>query len=292
MPAEEVHFHEVGAVDSIVDVAATAFCIDNLGIEECVLSPLGEGHGRVRCAHGVLPIPVPAVANIVCAHKLTLESHDIAGELVTPTGAAIAAALRTTDKLPSPYQIVSVGTGSGKRAYNPPSTVRATIVEHVNKPQAMPHSCGMEEPSLWKLETEVDDCTGEALGYTLERLMASGAYEVHYLPVFMKKGRPGYQIEVLCSEQSIPELESVIFEDTTTIGIRRQPLWRTALSREIVELATSYGPAKAKAVELPNGERRLYPEYETVAALAKQAGISYQAAYRAVTQACEPPAIL
>ena len=286
VPLEEVHFHEVGAVDSIVDVVAAAFCIDDLKIDDVVISALGEGHGRVRSAHGVLPIPVPAVTNIVAAHGLVLTQRDIAGELVTPTGAAIAAALRSADALPASYRIVSVGTGSGKRDYHPVSTVRATIVEEV-KATAAPSDYTFEAPHLWKLETEVDDCTGEALAHALDRLYEAGAFEAHYLPVFMKKGRPGYQIEVLCAEAAIPALEQVIFEDTTTIGIRRTPLWRTALPREILGIETVYGPAKVKAVVLPDGERRLYPEYATVAALAKSAGASYQAVYRAVIAAAQ-----
>ena len=281
VPLEQVHFHEVGAVDSIVDVVAAAFCIDDLSIDNVVVSALGEGHGRIRSAHGVLPIPVPAVANIVAAHSLTLSQCDVAGELVTPTGAAIAAALKNADALPQTYRIVATGTGSGKRDYHPVSTVRATIVEEA-KTVAAPSSYTFERPHLWKLETEVDDCTGEALAHTLDRLYDAGAFEAHFLPTFMKKGRPGYQLEVLCSEAGIPDLEQVIFEDTTTIGIRRSPLWRTALPREILDVETAYGPAKVKAVVLPGGERRLYPEYATVAALAKTADISYQTAYQAV----------
>ena len=282
VPIEEVHFHEVGAVDSIVDVVAAAYCIDDLDVDEVVVSPLGEGHGRVRSAHGVLSIPVPAVAHIVADHGLVLESRDIAGELVTPTGAAIAAAVRTSDTLPQRYRVLACGVGSGKRAYDPPSTVRALILEDVedtSKPQET-----AETPHLWKLETEVDDCTGEALAHTLERLYANGAFEAHFLPVFMKKGRPGYQLEVLCSEAMIPTLEQVIFEDTTTIGIRRFPIWRTALPREAREVETPYGTILMKAVMLPGGEQRLYPEYESVAASARAAAVPYQVVYRAALQ--------
>ncbi len=287
VPLSEVHFHEVGAVDSIVDVVAAAYCLDNLNVDDVVISALGEGHGRVRSQHGILPIPVPAVSNIVAEQGLVLQQRDIAGELVTPTGAAIAAAFRTADALPASYRIVATGTGSGKRDYHPVSTVRATIVEEVAPASAVPAGYTFEKPHLWKLETEVDDCTGEAMAHALDRLYDAGAFEAHYLPVFMKKGRPGYQLEVLCSEQSIPALEQVIFEDTTTIGIRRTPLWRTALPREILEVATTYGPAKVKAVTLPTGERRLYPEYEDVACLAKEAGVPFQAAYRATIAAAQ-----
>ena len=119
VPLSEVHFHEVGAVDSIVDVVAAAYCLDSLNVDDVVVSALGEGHGRVRSQHGILPIPVPAVSNIVAQHGLVLQQRDIAGELVTPTGAAIAAAFRTAETLPTSYRIVATGTGSGKRDYHP-----------------------------------------------------------------------------------------------------------------------------------------------------------------------------
>ena len=260
-----------------------------------VLTPLGEGHGRVRCAHGVLPVPVPAVANIVAAHGLALSSCDVAGELVTPTGAAIAAAIRTSDSLPEAYTVRAVGTGAGKRAYNPPSTVRAMLIEPAAQTEAkdaaqpvngLGPAGGLSNPQLWKLETEVDDCTGEALGITLDLLYAAGAREAHFLPVFMKKGRPGYQLEVLCDEAQIPELERVIFENSTTIGVRRTPQWRSALAREIRTVSTPYGEARVKAVALPSGRERLYPEHDDVAALSAAAGASYQDVYRAVLASC------
>ena len=285
VPIEEVHFHEVGAVDSIVDVVAAAWCLDDLGVDEVVVSPLAEGRGRVRSAHGVLSIPVPAVANIVAAEGLVLEQREQHGELVTPTGAAIAAAFRTADSLPAHYRIVATGTGSGKRTYDPPSTVRALIVEEadVTEPPASQGELGT--PDLWKLETEVDDCTGEALAHALDHLYEAGALEAHYLPVFMKKGRPGYQIEVLCRAADITSLERVLFEDTTTIGVRRSPLWRTALAREARTVETAYGSAQVKAVVLPSGEERLYPEYASVAKLAEAAHAPFQDVLRAVTAA-------
>lgn len=237
---------------------------------------------------------MPAVTNIVAAYGLVLERSDIKGELVTPTGAAIAAAVRTMDAPPARYRVVKSGLGSGKRAYNPPSTVRALIIEEVadtsHEPQA-PLLCERDttgllgKPDLWKLETELDDCTGEALGYTAQLLYDAGALEVHYLPVFMKKNRPGYQIEVLCSESSIAVLEGVLFENTTTIGIRRCPIWRTALSREQREIETNLGALRVKVVTLPNGTERAYPEHDSVAELATQSGKSYQEVLRTALEA-------
>ena len=283
LPLEQVHFHEVGAVDSIVDVVSVAYCLDDLDVSDAYVTPLGEGHGRVRCAHGVLSVPVPAVLNIAQAHGLVLQQRDIAGELVTPTGAAIAAAVRTMDEPPAAYRIVRSGLGAGKRDYNPPSTVRALIIEATEVPAAptvpaVPMALGT--PDLWKLETEVDDCTGEALGNVAQLLYDAGALEVHFLPVYMKKNRPGYQIEVLCSEANIPALENLIFESTTTIGIRRCPEWRTALPREEREVETSLGTLRVKVVTLPSGVERAYPEHDSISKLAQAAGVSYQEVLR------------
>lgn len=272
---DTVHFHEVGAIDSIVDVVAVAWCLDDLGVDHIAVTPLAEGEGRVRCAHGVLSIPVPAVAHIVEEHGLVLRHVHRDAELVTPTGAAIAA-LRDVTGLPGFYRVVGVGVGTGKRAYNPPSYVRALLVEDT---QAMEPQ---EEPPLWKLETEVDDCTGEALGYVMECLYKNGAREAHFIPVFMKKGRPGYQIEVLCANEDVAALEQVLFANTTTIGIRRHPVWRTTLQRELgEETVHPYGVVRVKRVVLPNGDVRTYPEHDSVAHIASAQGVSYQDVMRA-----------
>ncbi len=283
VPVDQVHFHEVGAVDSIVDVVAAAVCLDDLGVTQAVVSPLAEGRGRVRTQHGVLPVPVPAVVNIVAANGLTLAPRDTQGELVTPTGAAIAAAIRTSDALPPAYAVTAVGYGRGKRAYEPVSTVRAMLIE----PRlAQPASALAPAPdALIKLETEVDDCTGEALGNALAKLFSAGAREAHYVPIYMKKNRPAYQIEVLCTRDCDVACERVLFEETTTIGVRRHPVERTALPREEKDVRTPLGPAQVKVVTLPGGATRAYPEHDSVVALAERAGVSYQDAYRAVLAA-------
>lgn len=282
VPVDEVHFHEVGAVDSIVDVVACAWCLDDLDVTRAVVSPLAEGEGRVRAAHGMLSVPVPAVANIVAAHGLVLSQTHRKGEFVTPTGAAIAAAIRTDDALPEAYIVKASGLGSGKRAYDPPSTVRVMLIEPVGEAGQ-----GGDVPArhIWKLECEVDDCPGEALAHALDHLYEVGAAEAHFLPVFMKKGRPGYQVEVLCQEDGIPACEQVLFEDTTTIGVRRCAMERTVLPREEVEVTCRYGTAKAKRVTLPGGEVRSYPEYAAVAALSRAVGVPYQDVYREVLAA-------
>lgn len=287
VPADQVHFHEVGAVDSIVDVVAAAVCLDSLGVTDVVVSPLAEGHGRVRTQHGVLPVPVPAVVNIAAAHGLTLEPRNVEGELVTPTGAAIAAAVRTADALPPAYAVRSVGYGCGKRAYEPVSMVRAMLLEPRDAAPAAGGSASAGTGVLVKLETEVDDCTGEALGNALSKLFLAGAREAHYVPIYMKKNRPAYQVEVLCTQDRVAACERVLFEETTTIGVRRHPVERTALPREQKDVRTTLGPAQVKVVTLPSGAMRAYPEHDSVVALAAAAGVPYQEAYRAVLAAAQ-----
>lgn len=194
VPVEQVHFHEVGAIDSIVDVVAAAVCLDDLHIDEVVIPKLCEGTGTVRCQHGVLPVPVPAVANIVEKSGLNLEIMDIKGEFVTPTGAAIAAAVQTTDALPKSFRIIRTGIGAGKRTYERPSILRAMLIE-----PAAPKNAALKDV-IWKLETNIDDCAGEVLGYVMELLFDAGARDVHYHPVYMKKNRPAWQLNVICDE--------------------------------------------------------------------------------------------
>ena len=270
LPLEEVHFHEVGAIDSIVDIAAVGFCIDELGIEDVIVPVLYEGTGTVRCQHGVLPIPVPAVANIAEEHHLDLHITSTKGEFVTPTGAAIVAALRTGDALPADYRIVKTGIGAGKRNYDRPSLLRAMIIEE--KAPAAVQGSGTKEDGIVKLESNIDDCTGEQLGYVMETLFDAGARDVHYFPVFMKKNRPGYQLNVICTADKTDEMLRIIFEQTSTIGVRILNMERAVLPREIRKVTTSVGTVRVKTVTLPGGEKRNYPEYDDVAALCRSTG--------------------
>lgn len=268
---EEIHFHEVGAVDSIVDIAAVAVCLDNLGIDKVIVPTLNEGYGYIRCQHGMIPVPVPATAAIVQAYGLSLHMTGIEGELVTPTGAAIVAAIQTSDRLPERFTIKKIGIGAGKRQYERPSLLRAMLIESRDK----------KEDCIYKLESNIDDCTGENLGYVMQKLFDAGARDVHYMPVFMKKNRPAYQLNVICSEEDIERLEEIIFMETTTIGIRRQKMERSILKREIKEVQTSIGRAKVKICSLPLGQR-IYPEYESVIELCRKSGLSWQEVYELI----------
>lgn len=236
LPVEQVHFHEVGAIDSIVDIISAAVCIDNLGVEDVVVSALSEGHGHVHCQHGVLPVPVPATANIASSYGLKLHFTDNDGEMVTPTGAAIAAALRTKDRLPSSCRLLKVGMGAGNKVFKQANVLRAMLLETSQE----------EDRTMWVLETNLDDCTGEMLGLAMEMLLDAGATDVWYTPIHMKKNRPAYMLSVLCRESSIEAMEEIILTQTTTIGIRRYPTERTILERSEIQVETSYGPADVK----------------------------------------------
>ncbi|CVI70397.1 hypothetical protein NDGK_01863 [Clostridiales bacterium CHKCI001] len=277
VPMDQVHFHEVGAIDSIVDIIAAAVCMDNLNIEDVIISQLNEGKGSVRCQHGILPVPVPAVTNIIAAHQLPIHIMDCEGEFITPTGAAIAAAIRTSSVLPESFFIQKIGLGAGKRTYERPSLLRAMLIQSPTTEK---------QDEIYKLETNIDDCSGEALGYTMERLFEAGARDVFYHSIYMKKNRPAYQLNVICDETNVEKLEQIIFEETTTIGIRKIKMERSILNRSIQEVKLEYGTVKVKQCELPNGSR-YYPEYESVAELSRKYQIPYQQMYQKVLIDCK-----
>ena len=271
VPVEEVHFHEVGAVDSIVDIAAIAVCMDNLDITDVIVPVLYEGTGFIRCQHGQIPVPVPAVTHIAEEHRLKLKITDIQGELVTPTGAAVVAAFRTADSLPENFTVVKTGLGGGKREYRCPGILRAMLIQKKTE-------TGIRD-IIWKLETDIDDCSGETMGYVMNLLVSNGAREAHYTPIYTKKNRPAYTLTVICREEDREKLENLIFAETTTIGIRRVEMERTILKREIQKKKTSFGTVTAKICTLPEGRIKCYPEYENAVELAEKNQISLQEAY-------------
>lgn len=278
LPLDEVHFHEVGALDSIVDVVAAAVTFDSLHIKEVVVPKLTEGTGTVRCRHGVMPVPVPATVNIVSAYKIPMELTGAKGEYVTPTGAAIAAAVSTSHQLPPSFVIKKAGLGAGKRIYTDRSGIlRAFLIQGEENE---------DRDKVVKLETDIDDCSGEVLGYVMKKLFKAGAKDVHYAPVFMKKNRPAWEMAVICREDKVEELEQIIFTETTTIGIREYPLRRSVLKREEKEVKTVYGKAAVKQVSLGKITRS-YPEYETVKKLAKKNKVPFIEVFDAVKEAAK-----
>ncbi|MBP5590911.1 nickel pincer cofactor biosynthesis protein LarC [bacterium] len=283
VPVEEVHFHEVGAIDSIVDIVAFAFCFDNLGIGRVFIPHLCEGTGEIRCQHGILPIPVPAVVNIVQKHGLVLQMAEMKGELVTPTGAAIAAAVKTDEALPKQFKIAKTGLGAGKRNYEKPSILRAFLIE---EPEKLEETHEETPNKITKLEANIDDSTGEALGFAMEQLFEAGALDAFYTPCFMKKNRPAYMLTVLCRNSDIEKMEDIIFNHTTTIGIRRCTMERTVLEREELSVQTPYGNAKIKLL-IHNNRKRFAPEYESVAEISRKTGISFGKIYNELISLCK-----
>lgn len=272
VPMNEVHFHEVGALDSIIDIAALAICMDELDVTDTCFSDLYEGTGTIRCQHGIIPVPAPAVANIARRHSLPLTITDSKGEYVTPTGAAFAAAVRTCEP-PGSFTIQSIGIGAGKRPSERTGLLRAMLV----RPR-------IETETVVKLECNIDDSTGEALGFAMERMFAAGALEVNYSPVYMKKNRPAWLLTVICREHERKAIEDVIFRETTTIGIRRCTMERTKLDREIATVSTAYGDVSVK-ICTADGLRRCYPEYEDVARICRESGVPFRDIFEEVCRA-------
>ena len=282
IPVSEVHFHEVGAIDSIVDVISAAFCLEDLGIHRVVVSPLSEGHGFARCQHGLMPVPVPATANIAAAQGLELTLRDVEGEMVTPTGAAIAAAFRTEAALPKKYQIEKIGIGAGNKDFAHANILRAMLLTDKTV-EVETGKDGHDESSMWVMEANLDDCTGEALGYAMEVLLEAGARDVWYTPAYMKKNRPAYVLHVLTTAEKREELEQLVFSCTTTIGVRRYPVERTILPREVKEIQTRYGAAKVKICKR-GGVDTCYPEYESVRAICRETGKRFMEVFHGVME--------
>ena len=282
---EEVHFHEVGAVDSIVDIVAFAFCFDDLGIERVFIPSLTEGTGEIRCQHGILPIPVPAVVNIVQEYGISMKITDTKAELVTPTGAAIAAAVRTDETLPKEFKITKTGFGAGKRNYEKPSILRAFLIEF-NEETVAAEEKRESADEVTKLEANIDDSTGEELGFAMEQLFEAGALDVFYTPCFMKKNRPAYMLTVLCKNEDSEKMEEIIFNQTTTIGIRRAKTERSVLTRETLLIDTPYGEVRIKLVN-HNNRKRFAPEYEDVAVISRRTGISFGKIYNELVAFCK-----
>lgn len=262
---EHVHFHEVGAVDSIVDIVAAAVCFTDLGIERVAVGTLTEGRGTTWCQHGRIPVPVPATAELIREYGLPMKIIDVDGEMITPTGAAIAAALRNCE-LPKQFLIEKIGIGSGEKDFPHANVLRTMILQEQEEADKESLS-----DTVMVLETNVDDCSGELLGYVQELLLENGALDAVYRPILMKKSRPAYQLQVICRQEERERLEDIIFRETTTIGIRTYPALRRILERRMETIETPYGNIRAKICRL-KGEDMIYPEYEDVKKCCRKTG--------------------
>lgn len=271
---EEVHFHEVGALDSIADIVATAVLFADLEVAGCVVESLAEGCGTVHCAHGELPVPVPAVLNIARRAALPLERTAVRGERVTPTGIALAAVMRTARRLPERFTVRKVGIGVGERDFGCANILRAMVIEAEEGPA---------EEAV-EMEANLDDCTGEALAVASEKLLAAGALDVALVPCTMKKSRPGVVLRALAREADVPALAEILLRETTTIGLRTHKVRRMTMAREAVTVSTPYGPVQAKRCRY-GALVRVYPESESVRAVAERAGVGYPEVFAAAAAA-------
>jgi len=275
VPPEQVHFHEVGATDAIVDIVGTCLGLDYLGIEQLYCSPLPTGGGIVRAAHGQMPVPVPAVLKLWEARQVPVYSNGIQRELCTPTGVAIVVALATSFGPPPPMSLNKVGLGAGSRDLPIPNILRLWLGE--TEVMSVPAQGNME--TVMVLETQIDDATPQAIAYTSEALFAAGALDVFTIGVGMKKSRSGILLTVITRPQDTPACEQIIFQETTTIGIRRSLQERSTLHREIQTVTTPLGDIAVKVAK-NNHINKAYPEYEDCARLAREHQIPFTSVHR------------
>lgn len=272
VPVEEVHFHEVGAVDSIVDIVGTAICLEYLRIDQVYVSPLPLGSGFVETAHGRLPVPAPATAELL--KGLAVHGRCGEGERVTPTGAAIAAALATSVRTLPEMTIRAIGAGAGAKDFaDCPNVLRAMLGEGVE-----------ETGQVMVMETNIDDSTAEILGYAMERLFDGGALDVFFTPIQMKKNRPATKLSVICQREQLDTLSRVVMQETTAIGVRYYPVSRLTLERRQVERQTSLGQVVCKETILPKGTVRTAPEYDACRIIARETGHPCQDIMAIVTE--------
>ena len=269
---ENVHFHEVGAIDSIVDIVAAAYCVVNLCPDKIVCSTLTEGSGFIKAAHGLLPVPCPATAEIFKNASIPFECSETKGELVTPTGAAIVAAITQQFGIMPKMTIHSIGFGSGKKDFEHPNVLRAFIGDSFEQKKEVV-SENIIKDKVAVLETCIDDSTGEALGYCLELLIEAGANDAYYTPVYMKKNRPAYELTVLCTEENIDKLSQIIFKHTGSIGMRVRISDRLILQRQLAKIATKYGEIAYKTCKTSEFVKHK-PEFESIKSAAQKYNIS------------------
>jgi len=263
VPVSEIHFHEVGTMDAIADITAVCMLMDRLAVDEVIVSPVHVGSGQVKCAHGILPVPAPATAYIL--RDVPIYGGAIRGELCTPTGAALLKHFATRFGSMPVMKTQSIGYGMGKKDFEAANCIRAMLGE---TDYAGDHIC--------ELSCNVDDMTGEAIGFAMDRLFEAGALDVYTIPIGMKKSRPGILINVMCRENDKKTIIQTIFKHTTTIGIRENMLRRYVLDRHMETVETAYGSVRCKVSSGYGVERKKY-EYEDISSIAKENNLSMEA---------------
>jgi len=261
---EKIHFHEVGARDSIADIVGTAFCLDDLGVTSIFVSPIHLGSGMVNCRHGRIPVPGPATALLLRGYPVFSEPG-VVGELTTPTGAALLRGLGAVPGFPPGFTYRAVGSGCGTYTLPIPNLLRAFLGSSA--------PAGRRLETVIILETNLDNVTGELLGHVVDRLMAAGALDVSLTSLQMKKGRPGTLLTVICPPALDLELEDCLFRELPTLGVRRSQSIRSVLERHPAALATPFGPMEGKTIKEIDGRIRTVIEYESRRLAALETGL-------------------
>lgn len=269
-PVDEVHFHEVGAIDSIIDIVGTAICMEALKVERVMASTVEVGSGFVKCAHGLMPIPAPATAEIL--RGVPIRSDVQKFEMTTPTGAALLKAYVDVFTDEKNFRIESIGYGLGSRNLNIPNLVRAMIVDI--EPRAEGEDVSDGDTTQWIFETNIDDMSSEHLVYAEERLLEAGALDVYKTPIIMKKGRPAIKLTVLAKSKDLKRLQHVLFSETTSIGMRMYKVEKLKISRVYEFVETEFGPISVKRAFFDGECVNAKPEYEQIRKIAQETGLS------------------
>ncbi len=274
---EEVHFHEVGAIDSIVDIVGAVIAFHDLKIEKLYFSPLRTGTGFVKCQHGQFPIPAPATVELLKEHLVI--GTNIQQELTTPTGAAILTTLGTNVEMCPEITLLQVGYGAGSHEIPQlPNLLRVMIGETITE---------SEQDEVWMVETNIDDMPGEHFGYLLEKALEAGALDGFITPVQMKKSRPGTLISIIVDDAHLSKVERIIFEQSTTFGIRKYRASRKKLHRKLVDVETEFGTIKVKIGMLNGSIKNITPEHEDCRKVAEERGIPLKEIYNTAMNAAQ-----
>ena len=277
MPVEEIHFHEVGATDSIIDIMSFFILWETLDIDVVYSTAVTEGSGTITVAHGVMPVPVPAVMQLRLGTSIPFsQDFDIHTELVTPTGLALFKAIHPVFAQPSNLTATKVGYGFGKRDTNKFNALRGTLLEKSSLSHQVVTSNNDE---IIQIDTTIDDQSGEELGYIMSLLLEEGALDVHYTPVYTKKNRPATHLTLLIQEGDLERFTAILFEQTSTIGFRYQNVQRKVMNRTFETQQTSLGEVKVKKNQYGTFTKSTL-EYEDCARIAHETGLSIQAVYQ------------
>jgi uncharacterized protein (TIGR00299 family) protein len=282
IPIEKVHFHEVGALDSIADIAGAAIGLDLLGVDQFTSRSVPAGSGMVQCDHGLMPIPAPATAMLL--RGVPMASSEIKAELTTPTGAAILTTV-VQDWTDAPAMTIErIGCGAGTKVFpEQPNVLRLLIGEQAHGQRSV--GAGPQGDVVWVLETNLDDLPAEVIGYCYDLLFAAGALDVYSTPIFMKKNRPAIMLSVLAPEDKLPALEEILFRETATFGVRRYPATRHKLQRKPHTVATPWGPVQGKLGWLEGRPPVFTPEYDDCARVAREQKVPLRDVYAAAQRA-------